>query len=253
MPRPPRSDKRPPGHGLSVLYEDDDLIVVDKPAGLLTVGTDRQRERTAYAALTQYVKKGNPRSRERVFVVHRLDRETSGALIFARSETAKIRLQACWGEIDKRYLAVVQGCPEKIEGTITSYLAENRAQRMYSTGDPRAGKLSHTAYRVAKTAAGRTLVEVFLLTGRKNQIRVHLADIGHPVIGDEKYGPEKQPRSRLALHAWSIVLPHPTRRTELRLVAPVPHFFTSLVGSLPRDLGSQPCPSSPTDTDFDDT
>jgi RluA family pseudouridine synthase len=217
-------------NGLVMLYEDRDILVVDKPAGLLTVGTERDKARTAYFILTHYVRKGSPRSRNRVFVVHRLDRETSGVLVFAKSQEAKLRLQGDWHETEKTYLAVVHGRCEKSEETITTYLAENKAQVVYSTPDPTRGKLSHTAYRVLKQTKEFALLEVDLLTGRKNQIRVHLAGIGHPIVGDRKYGMARQSHIRLALHAKSICFKHPVSGRPLTLVAKVPGYFHKLIG-----------------------
>jgi len=196
--------------GLAILHEDQDILVVDKPAGLLTVGTDSDKSRTAYFILTDYVRKGSARSRSRVFVVHRLDRETSGVLVFAKSEEAKLRLQGQWEETEKTYLAVVHGKCKRRAETITTYLAENKAHVVYSTSDPARGKLSHTAYRVLRQTKDFALLEVDLLTGRKNQIRVHLAGIGHPIVGDKKYGKGGQSHTRLALHARTISFQHPS-------------------------------------------
>ena len=179
-------------YGLAILHEDREILVVNKPAGLLTMGTARDKSHTAYCVLTDYVRKGCARSRNRVFIVHRLDRETSGVLVFAKSEEAKFRLQGEWDETEKRYLAVVYGQCLKGAETITTYLAENKGHVMYSTSDPAKGKLSRTAYQVLKQAKALALLEVNLLTGRKNQIRVHLAGIGHPIVGDKKYGDSKQ-------------------------------------------------------------
>jgi 23S rRNA pseudouridine1911/1915/1917 synthase len=192
-------------HGLVILHEDRDILVVDKPAGLLTIGTESNKSHTAYFILTDYVRKGCARSGNRVFIVHRLDRETSGVLVFAKSEEAKLRLQSEWGETEKKYLAIVHGRCQESEATITTYLAENKAHVMYSTPDPARGKLSRTAYNVLKQTKAFALLEVNLLTGRKNQIRVHLAGIGHPIVGDSKYGRAKESHGRLALHARSIV------------------------------------------------
>jgi RluA family pseudouridine synthase len=216
-------------HGLVLLYEDQDIVVVDKPPGLLTIGTERDTSRTAYFILTDYVRKGAARSRRRVFIVHRLDRETSGVLVFAKSEEAKLRLQGDWGETEKKYLAVVHGRCRKSEETITSYLAENKAHVVYSTPDPTKGKLSRTAYRVLKQTKEFALLEVDLLTGRKNQIRVHLADIGHPIVGDRKYGNPEDPHTVLALHARSISFTHPTNGRRLTLAANVPGHFRRLI------------------------
>ena len=207
----PSFGRHRPG-GLKLLYEDRDLLVVDKPSGLLTMGTERDKTRTAYCLATDYVRKGNPKSRNRVFIVHRLYRDTSGVLLFAKTEAAKEILQGQWEVTEKKYLAIVHGHLARKEGTISTYLAENSAHNVYSTTDPQKGKLSHTAYRVLKEAKEFSLVEIDLLTGRKNQIRVHFAGIGHPVVGDRKYGREKTSHPRLALHARSISFPHPLRR-----------------------------------------
>ena len=225
--------------GLSILYEDQDILAVDKPAGLLTIGTERDKSRTAYFILTDYVRKGAARSRQRIFIVHRLDRETSGVLIFAKSEEAKLRLQGHWRETEKQYLAVVHGTCEKAAQTITTYLAENKAHVVYSTSDPAKGKLSHTAYRVLKQTKDLALLEVNLLTGRKNQIRVHLAGIGHPIVGDRKYGDARQAAARLALHARSITFTHPFSGRRLTLSAGVPKYFAGLVGGS-ADLNQPP-------------
>jgi RluA family pseudouridine synthase len=222
------SSKLLPG-GLAILYEDRDLIVVDKPPGLLTISTDREKSRTAYFILTDYVRKGVAKSRNRIFIVHRLDRETSGILVFAKNEAAKFRLQSQWQNTKKQYLAVVHGRCENRAETITTYLAENRAHAVYTTNDARKGKLAHTAYKVLKQTKEFSLLEVELLTGRKHQIRVHLAAIGHPVVGDPRYGPERQIRNRLALHAKSISFSHPFNGEPLSFSAKVPPYFTALV------------------------
>jgi len=216
-------------HGLVILHEDREILVVDKPAGLLTIGTERDKSRTAYFVVTDYVRKGCARSRNRVFIVHRLDRDTSGVLVFAKSEEAKLRLQGAWGETEKTYLAVVHGRCPKSQETITSYLAENKAHVVYSTSDAAKGKLARTAYKVLKQTKAYALLEVNLLTGRKNQIRVHLADIGHPIVGDRKYGSATDSHAGLALHARSISFTHPMSGQRLTLAATVPAYFQKLV------------------------
>jgi tRNA pseudouridine32 synthase/23S rRNA pseudouridine746 synthase/23S rRNA pseudouridine1911/1915/1917 synthase len=219
-------------HGLVILHEDRDILVVDKPAGLLTMGTDRDKTRTAYFFLTAYVRKGYSKSRNRVFIVHRLDRETSGIVIFAKNVEAKFRLQEGWKETEKKYLAVVHGqCAQKA-GTITTYLAENKARVVYSTSDRTQGKLSRTGYEVLKRTKDFTLLELDLLTGRKHQIRVHLAGIGHPVVGDRKYGKEDRGRARLALHARSISFKHPFTGEQVIVETKVPVYFNQLVGKV---------------------
>ena len=155
-------EKLLPG-GLAIIYEDRDIIVVDKPSGLLTISTDREKSRTAYFILTDYVRKGVAKSRNRIFIVHRLDRETSGILVFAKNEEAKFRLQSQWQDTKKIYLAVVHGHCEKREETITTYLAENHAFGVYTTNDARKGKLAHTAYKVLKQTKDFSLLEINLL------------------------------------------------------------------------------------------
>ena len=224
-------------NGLAVLYEDKDILVVDKPAGLLTVATEREKSRTAHSILTDYFRTGCGRSRKRLFVVHRLDRDTSGTLIFAKSEEAKFRLQDHWKQTEKKYLAIVHGRCEKSSGTITSYLAEDKEYRVYSTSDSTRGKLSRTDYAVLRTTRSFSLLEVTLLTGRKNQIRVHLAGIGHPIVGDIKYGKADEPLLRMALHARLISFKHPFSGKQLTFESPVPDFFTTLVGRIDLEGG----------------
>ncbi len=236
----PRSHPLP--LGIVILHEDRDILVINKPPGLLTVGTDRQHERTAFFFLMDYVRKGNPRSRNRVFIVHRLDRETSGLLVFARTEEVKRRLQEGWDSVEKRYLAVVHGHMEKQADTVTSYLAENAALRVYSTPDKSKGKLSQTAYRVMKETRKFSLLEINLLTGRKNQIRVQMAGIGHPVVGDQKYGQVQDPHKHLALHAWSLSFPHPFTGALCAFWADVPPHFTQLLGPLQLSPPASPVP-----------
>jgi RluA family pseudouridine synthase len=195
------------------------------------MGTDREKSRTLYALLTDYVRKGYAKSAKRIFIVHRLDRDTSGIVIFAKNIEAKLKLQGQWEETEKRYIAVVHGRPEKREGTISTYLAENNAQVVYSTNDASKGKLSHTAYRVLRDTKEFSLLEVNLLTGRKHQIRVHLADIGHPVLGDEKYGKGKDKYKRLALHAKAISFINPSSGKRLTFETGVPEYFNKLVES----------------------
>jgi tRNA pseudouridine32 synthase/23S rRNA pseudouridine746 synthase/23S rRNA pseudouridine1911/1915/1917 synthase len=227
--------QRPPAKyqpkGLTVLHEDRDIIVVEKPCGLLTIGTDRDKLRTVHSILNEYVRKGDPRSRNRVYIVHRLDRETSGILVLAKSEAAKIFLQEHWQETDKRYLTIVHGTLDPKSGTISSYLAENSALTVYSTQDPALGKLSLTEYTVLKEAKGFSLLAIHLLTGRKHQIRVHLSEQGHPVAGDRKYG-KHDGSATMALHAHSISFTHPVSGRSLFFETAIPDLFTRLVGRI---------------------
>jgi tRNA pseudouridine32 synthase/23S rRNA pseudouridine746 synthase/23S rRNA pseudouridine1911/1915/1917 synthase len=216
--------------GLQLLYEDRDVIVIAKPVGLLTIGTDHDKSRTVHAILNDYVRKGNPKSRQRVYVVHRLDRDTSGVLLFARSETVKQQLQEQWETTEKNYLAVVHGRLTPAEGTISSYLAENSALMVYSTPDPGAGKLARTEYRTLREAKGFSLLSLRLLTGRKHQIRVHLAEKGHPVVGDRKYGRAGYGHQWLALHAQSLTFTQPVSGKRLTCTTAMPDYFTRLLG-----------------------
>jgi RluA family pseudouridine synthase len=193
--------KRYQPKGLTILYEDRDILVVDKASGLLTVSTNKVRENTAYYRLNLYVRKGVHKSRNRIFIVHRLDRDTSGVMIFSKNENAKRYLQQKWHEFKKKYFAVVHGKLPKKDGVITSYLAENRAYKMYSVRDSEKGKLAKTGFKVLRESRNYSLLEIDLLSGRKNQIRVHLSEKGSPVVGDKKYGKKDQSFKRLALHA----------------------------------------------------
>jgi tRNA pseudouridine32 synthase/23S rRNA pseudouridine746 synthase/23S rRNA pseudouridine1911/1915/1917 synthase len=215
---------------VTLLYEDADIILVDKPSGLLTMGTERDKSRTVHSILNDYVRKGNPKSRNRVYIVHRLDRDTSGILLFAKSEEAKQFLQSHWDNTTKIYLTVVSGHLNPPEGTISSYLAENAAFNVYSTPDPAKGKLSHTAYTLVKEHKGLSLLQIHLLTGRKHQIRVQLAEKGHPVVGDTKYGRGHASSPQLALHAYSIDFTHPMSGARLRFATAIPPLFARLVG-----------------------
>lgn len=230
--------------GLFIVYEDRDILVVDKPPGLLTISTEKEKSRTAYFILTDYIRKGCTKSQKRIFIVHRLDRETSGILIFAKSEEAKFFLQSQWEDTKKKYLAVVHGTCSKAADIITTYLAENTAHGVYVTSDTTKGKLSRTAYRVLKETTDFSLLEVDLLTGRKHQIRVHLADMGHPVVGDRKYGLRTGTFKRLALHATSLSCKHPFTREQVTFETSVPVYFNRLVGTFDEVHAPDPCESN---------
>ena len=223
--------KRYQPKGLAILYEDRDILVVDKVNGLLTVSNEKIRENTAYYRLNTYVRKGNQKSRNRVFIVHRLDRDTSGIIVFAKNENAKRYLQEKWQGFEKKYYAVVHGTLPMKEGVLTSYLAENRAHKMYSVDDPQKGKLAKTGYKVLRESKKYSLLEIDLLTGRKNQIRVHFAEKGCPVAGDKKYGEKIKGIKRLTLHAASITILHPYTKEKMTFKTKVPAYFESLVNS----------------------
>jgi len=211
--------------GLDILHEDRDIIVVNKAPGLLTIATDTDKTRTAYRLLTDYVRRGMAKSRERVFIVHRLDRDTSGVLVFARTEEAKRKLQADWETTEKHYLAVVHGTVAKKQGVISSYLTENAAFRVYSTPDHSKGLLSRTAYKVLREQRGFSVLDIELLTGRKHQIRVHFAEQGNPIVGDSKYGRPHDSHRFLALHARSLAFNHPVTGQRMTFEADVPVYF----------------------------
>lgn len=220
-------NRNQPG-GLKILHEDRDIIVVDKPAGLLTMATEREREKTAYFLLTDYVRKGNPKSPNRIFIVHRLDRETSGVLVFAKTEQAKNFLQDNWQNFSKKYVAVVRGSLKEKQGVIESYLAENRAFRVFSVSNPAKGKFSKTGYQVLRENGKFSLLEIDLFTGTKNQIRVHFSEMGHPVAGDLIYGTNEKGLKRMALHAMQIEFFHPYTKASTIFKTEIPAYFFEL-------------------------
>jgi 23S rRNA pseudouridine1911/1915/1917 synthase len=214
---------------MRVVFEDADIIVIEKPERLLSMASATESEKTAYAFLTNYVRRGDPKSRERVWIVHRLDRDTSGLMVFAKTERSKQVLQENWYKTQKRYLAIVEGSPPADEGLLDSHLDENGPFRVYSA--PKSPRTRHavTRYRVLERMAETSLIEMSLETGRRNQIRVHLADVGCPIVGDEKYGAATDPVRRLALHSSSLELNHPRSGELLSFDSPLPHKLSRLV------------------------
>lgn len=213
---------------LKIVYEDDDIIVVEKGYGLLSMGNDKKPDNTAYSILRDYVKWTNPLNK--IFIVHRLDRDTSGLMMFAKSMEAKEKMQHNWNNmvLNRVYVAVVEGEPAEKEGTVKSYLVENSRYEVYSTDDPKKGQLAVTRYRTIQTNGKYSLLELELDTGRKNQIRVHMHDLGHPISGDTKYGAEKSPLHRLALHAKTLRFIHPITRQIMDFSSRVPGGFMSI-------------------------
>jgi 23S rRNA pseudouridine1911/1915/1917 synthase len=212
-------------HELAILFEDNDILIILKPAGLLTVATEDERERTAYFYLRQYLQLRD--RRQKLFIVHRLDKYASGVLVFAKSERMKSLLQGIFmrHEIQRKYWAVVEGNVEKASGTIRSRLAEDKSLRMHSTKDEKRGKASVTHFRVLRRTGKCTALEVTLETGRKNQIRAHLSEMGHPIAGDRAYGSTQDPLGRLGLHAFLLGFKHPaTGEPLLFRTAPPPEF-----------------------------
>jgi len=226
MQQPPkkRSGKHSP-RGVEILHEDRDLFVVCKAVGVLSTGTRRNEAFTAENVLSNYLRKGCARSTKHVYLVHRLDRETSGVMLFAKSEEAQQRLKDNWSNNEKTYYAALRGHLKEKKGTLTSYLAEDEDLFVYSVKDPSQGKLSQTAYEVVAENPTMSLVKINLLTGRKNQIRVQFAEIGHPVVGDPKYGRDDPFRDRLCLHARSIAFDHPYSGKRMCFETSLPQTF----------------------------
>lgn len=215
---------------LKLVYEDDDIIVINKGYGLLSMGTDKPGELTAYSIVREYLKRKDPRNK--LFIVHRLDRDTTGLMMFAKTIKAKETMQHNWNNmvLERRYIAVLEGALEPDSGEIRSYLAENSAHEVYSTTVPGKGQLAVTYYRTLKTRQPYSMVELSLATGRKNQIRVHMKDQGHPIVGDRRYGAAPSPIHRLCLHAYTLRFAHPETRRDMNFTAPLPAGFFRLVG-----------------------
>lgn len=217
--------------GLTIVYEDETIVVINKPTGLLSIASATEKRKTAYFMLSAYMKERSQSTTARIFVVHRLDRDTSGLLVFAKSEPAKHSLQSHWSEAEKKYFALVEGIPKNSSGTITSRLRESKALRVYSVredDDDIDARSAVTTYKVVKSGNGYSLLEVVPITGRKNQIRVHLADLGHPVVGDKKYGAKTNPLGRLALHSAFLAFPHPDTGKRLEFKAAMPGKFNTV-------------------------
>jgi 23S rRNA pseudouridine1911/1915/1917 synthase len=215
--------------GIRIRHEDADILVIEKPAGLLSIASPSEEEKTAYAFLTNHVRLGNPRVRERVWVVHRLDRETSGLMIFAKNEPAKVALQEGWDAVEKKYLAVVEGAPSSDAGKFDSHLDESNPLKVYVANEGPETRHAITRYRVTKKGNATTLIELTLETGRRHQIRVQLADAGCPIVGDKKYGAETNPIKRIALHASTLRFPHPVTREVMRFDSALPGDLGTLV------------------------
>nr|WP_238188485.1 RluA family pseudouridine synthase [Paenibacillus sp. L3-i20] len=211
--------------GLNILHEDADIIVIRKEAGLLSVASDTEKEVTAYRQLMTHVRTKD--SNARIFIVHRLDRDTSGVMLFAKSEKVQQQLQTTWQESvkERSYVALVEGWVRKSEGTITSWLRESSTMKMYSSSRANDGLHAVTHYKTIQTNKAFTLLEVILETGRKNQIRVHMEDIGHPIVGDKKYGSKSRIIGRLGLHARVLAFEHPTTGKIMRFETDIPKLF----------------------------
>ena len=224
-----KSEEKPRFRGMRIVHEDADLIVIEKGSGLLSIATDKEKVKTAYSMLSEYVKRFDPKNL--IFIVHRLDRDTSGLMMFAKSKKVQEVLQKDWNEsiIERSYVVVVEGVVEKAEGTVTSWLKENKALVMYSSQNPEDGQKAVTHYKVLKTDKQFSLLEVKLETGRKNQIRVHMKDLGFPVTGDKKYGAKLNPIGQMGLHARVLAFKHPVTGRMLRFDTPIPGKFLKVI------------------------
>ncbi|WP_426710921.1 RluA family pseudouridine synthase [Cetobacterium sp. SF1] len=214
--------------GLEIVYEDKDIIVINKPEGLLSMATEKEKAKTAYSILMNYVK--NQNIKNRIYIVHRLDRETSGVMIYAKTEKSKTILQENWNDMVKEriYVALVEGKIQKEKDTIKSWLKDNKAFVTYSTfSEQSGGKLAITNYETLKIGKNYSLLKVSLETGRKNQIRVHMSDIGHPIANDKKYGAKYNcyNMKRLGLHAQSITFIHPISKETMTFEIEIPDAF----------------------------
>jgi 23S rRNA pseudouridine1911/1915/1917 synthase len=225
---------------LRLVFEDDEILVIDKPPGLLTIATERERERTAYRLLAEYVgahggsAKAARRGGPRLFIVHRLDRETSGLLVFAKSPSAKRRLQSQFEarNVERRYVAVVEGVVREQEGTLRTRLRESRALKVRRTRNRSEGREAITDYRVIGRGPAATRLELSLVTGRRGQIRAQLAELGHPIVGDRASGARHDPVRRLCLHATRLGFAHPHGGHRVVFDSPEPPAFARLMRAL---------------------
>lgn len=214
---------------VKLVYEDAYILVIEKKDGLLSVSNDKQKERTAQNILNEYVKRKHKSNR--VFVVHRLDRGTSGLMMYAKDEKTQHKLRDNWQEIvtDRRYVAIVAGDMEQDAGTYESWLTDRKTFVTSSPYDDGEGKYAVTHYKTIKRANGYSMMELDLETGRKNQIRVHMSELGHPVLGDERYRSIENPLGRLALHAFKLAFYHPVTNQIMTFETPYPSGFKNLM------------------------
>ncbi len=213
---------------LDIIYEDKKILVVNKPSGILTISTPKEKEKTLFHEVSAYVKKSNPKAK--IFIIHRLDKETSGIVMFAKDKSIKYKYQNNWDKlvIKRKYTAVVSGTLSKKTGTIKSYLKQSKTLMVYSTCDNKNGKLAITNYEVIKENSKYSMLNVEILTGRKNQIRVHMSDINHPILGDKKYGNKKDGFNRLMLHALTLEIINPITNKKMEFTSKTPRVFETL-------------------------
>lgn len=212
---------------IDIIYEDKELVVVNKPYGLLSVSTLKEKEKTMYHLVSEYVKKNNPKNK--IYVVHRLDKDTSGILIFSKSEKLRDAMQEKWNDIviTRGYIAIVEGNVKKESGTIKSYLKEGKNLKVYST-NKKDGKEAITHYKKIDSNNMYSLLEIKLDTGRKNQIRVHMNEIGYSIIGDTKYGSKSNPIKRMGLHSNILEFIHPITNKKMHFETKTPSEFLKL-------------------------
>lgn len=214
---------------LDIIYEDKEIIVVNKPSKLLTISTDNEKERTLFHKVITYEKKKNKNNK--IFIVHRLDKDTSGIVLFAKSEELKRKFQDNWDNLVKvrEYVAIVEGKPVKDKGTVRSWLKETKTLLVYSSNRMGDGKEAITHYRKVMGNNKFTMLDILIDTGRKNQIRVHMSDIGCPIVGDKKYNSKTNPIRRMGLHANKLVLLHPITNKEMVFECDIPNSFIKVV------------------------
>lgn len=213
---------------VDIIYEDKDIIVVNKPASMLTISTDKEKEKTLYHIVSDYIKIKNKNAR--IFIIHRLDRETSGLIVFAKNEMIKNMYQENWSELAvyRGYIAVVEGKPEIKSRKIINYLVEKDNMKVYSTA-PNFGKKAITNYKTIKSNKKYSLLDINLETGRKNQIRVSMSDMHTPIVGDKKYGSKIDPVKRLCLHSYKLILINPINKSKMEFRTEMPDFVKKLI------------------------
>ncbi|PCJ57783.1 MAG: RNA pseudouridine synthase [Planctomycetota bacterium] len=216
-----------PKKNISILFEDDQLIAVEKPVNLLTMGTGKYNENTLYQQVNTYIKEKS-HNRQNAHIIHRLDREVSGILLFAKNKKVQEKVIDEWYGFEKKYYAIVEGVVVKESETLTHWLKENKQYHVYVTSEKDGGKKSITSYNLINKSKEYSLLEVFIQTGRKNQIRVQLSEIGHSIIGDQKFGAESNPINRLGLHAFSLKFNHPVSNLEVAINTEIPVSFAKL-------------------------
>ncbi len=207
---------------LHIIYEDKNLLIIDKPPKILTISTEKEKNHTLYHQASEYVKQQHPKNK--IFIVHRLDYDTSGIILFAKNEKTQKRLQEMWNQcIAREYLAIVDGRVKEKKKTIINYLKETKTLMVYDTKNPKIGKTAITTYEILQKKKNSTLLKINIQTGRKNQIRVALASIGHPIVGDKKYNNSKNSYGRLELHASKIIITDSKNQKEYVFSTKIPN------------------------------